>query len=245
MQKALPWFKYIQKILIVIQIQCLKLEKKKWITWIIVMHCGIVLNFLLPNQVSKMFLNQAMLPAWAQSAQNVEAVNSQTSHQSAVIFEKNVIYAWWNAEKKWLTFFLEEIHCMYTCYSYWFQKRQKLKNTVFWVFVFLVCSISVGRYTGTTIKQDIQQAVLFDTYWDLSESTVLCNLMFVQLQHACCIIVQWKWSHFLSFYCPWSNGSLNFHFGIDIWPKGLNRGACKWTTAKFGRAYWTESFNNM
>ena len=29
-------------------------------------------------------------------------------------------------------------------------------------------------------------------------------------------------------------GALNFHFGMGVWPKGLNRGACEWTTAKFG-----------
>ena len=97
----------------------------------------------------------------------------------------------------------------YTCYSYWFHKRQQLENYVLWwyIFVFLVCSISTKRYTGTIIEQDTQQAVACDTYFDSNKNpliTVLCVLaqlmIFVHTQHACKILLQWKWSCFLSLY---------------------------------------------
>ena len=64
---------------------------------------------------------------------------------------------------------------LYTCYSWWLQKWQKLENNVLWwyVFVFLVCSILTERYTGTTIEQDTQHAVPCDTYCDLNQNPLI------------------------------------------------------------------------
>ena len=73
--------------------------------------------------------------------------------------------------------------------------------------LFLVCSISTEGYTGVIIEQDTQQAVPCDTYFDSNKNpliTVLCVLaqlmIFVHTQHACYILVQWKWCRFLSLY---------------------------------------------
>ena len=74
-----------------------------------------------------------------------------------------------------------------------------------YIFVFLV--ISTERCTGTTIEQGTQQAVPCDTHCDSNQYpliTVLCVLaqlmIFVHTQHACYILVQWKWKCFLSLY---------------------------------------------
>ena len=48
-----------------------------------------------------------------------------------------------------------------------------------YIFVFLVFSISIGRYTGIIKEQDTQQAVPCDTYFDSNKNpliTVLCVL---------------------------------------------------------------------
>ena len=90
-----------------------------------------------------------------------------------------------------------------------FKKWQKSEDNVLWwcIFVFLVCNISTERHTGTTIEQDTQQAVPCDTHCDSNQYpliTVLCLLaqlmIFVHTQHACYILLQWKWSCFLSLY---------------------------------------------
>ena len=82
-----------------------------------------------------------------------------------------------------------------------FQKWQKSEDNVLWwyIFVFLVCSISAERYTGTTIEQDTQQAVPCDTHCDSNQYPlitvlyVLAQLMiFVHTQHTCYILLQWK-----------------------------------------------------
>ena len=64
---------------------------------------------------------------------------------------------------------------------YTFKSDKNLENNVlcWYMFVFLECSISVRRYTGTKIKQDIlQQAVLCDICWDLNQNDncIMCLL---------------------------------------------------------------------
>ena len=72
-----------------------------------------------------------------------------------------------------------------------------------------MCSISAEKYTGTTIEQNTQQAVPCDIHCNSKQYpliTVLCVLaqlmIFVHMQHACYILLllQWKWSCFLSLY---------------------------------------------
>ena len=106
---------------------------------------------------------------------------------------------WKNARKHQLIFFT--VHLLFLVIS----KVTKIGKYVLWwyIFVFLVCSIATERYTGPLSSKTLNKpCCVIHTSNQNPLITILCMLaqlmIFVHTQHACYILVQWRWSCFLS-----------------------------------------------
>ena len=124
------------------------------------------------------------------------------------IFEINVVNSdvWKKARTNQLIFFT--VHLLFLVIS----KVTKIRKYVLWwyIFVFLVCSISTERYTGTIIEQDTQQAVPCDTYFkpESIDNNIMCACSTHDIcTYATCMLytctMEMKLFLVPLFHCPW------------------------------------------